>query len=209
MPGTARDISVGANGDVWITDAGSGALHKWNGSGWVYMNDSATRISVDSAGNPWFVKADGSIWTDNGTARTQIPGPPAKDIGAGGNVHIVGTNGREYTWTGGGWHENPYMTDASSIDVDAGAFAWIRKADGAIYRQILNSQWEHVPGALARDVAVGTNGDVWILGIGGGDPHRWNGATWDYMDGYDGINIDVAPDGQVWMVKEDGTIWRQ
>lgn len=68
--------------------------------------------------------------------------------------------------------------------------------------------WQQMPGT-ARDISVGANGDVWILGIGGGDPHRWNGATWDYMDAYAGINIDVGPDGQAWMVKEDGTIWRR
>ncbi|MFO7178094.1 MAG: hypothetical protein DIU78_005260, partial [Pseudomonadota bacterium] len=66
MPGTARDIGIGADGSIYVigTDATSGGnfgIHRWAGTRWVRVAGEGVAISVDPEGKPWVVKANGDI----------------------------------------------------------------------------------------------------------------------------------------------------
>ena len=62
---------------------------------------------------------------------------------------------------------------------------------------------------LARDVGIGANGAVWIIGTnkvpGGYDIYRWTGSAWQNIPG-GGVRIDVDPQGNPWIVQDAGQI---
>jgi hypothetical protein len=72
MPGTARDIDIGANGSVHIigTETPQGRIYKWTGSTWsMYSTGAAMSIAVDPSGTPWVITSsnsvhqwDGQVW---------------------------------------------------------------------------------------------------------------------------------------------------
>ena len=58
----------------------------------------------------------------------------------------------------------------------------------------------------AIDIAVGTNGSVWVLGADG-TPHRWDGSKWIAISGK-GTRIAVDPQGNPWVVNAARNIFR-
>ena len=69
--------------------------------------------------------------------------------------------------------------------------------------------WELEPGA-ARDIGVGADGSVWVVGTGavpgGFGIWRWGGSDWSQVEG-GGVRIAVGPDGNSWVVNSEGSIW--
>jgi hypothetical protein len=67
-PGLARDVSVGADGAVWVVGdratAGGYGIYRWNGNGWIQTPGGAERIAVDPGGNPWFVDSGRHIFSN-------------------------------------------------------------------------------------------------------------------------------------------------
>ncbi len=64
----------------------------------------------------------------------------------------------------------------------------------------------------ARDIGIGADGSVWIIGTdqptpGNGGVYHWVGNTWRRVEGQ-GSAIAVAPDGKPWVVHANGEIWR-
>jgi hypothetical protein len=74
----------------------------------------------------------------------------------------------------------------------------------------LSAQWQSV-GGQARDVGVGANGTVWVIGWtavpGGYNIARWNGNFWENIPG-GAVRIDVDPNGNAWVVNDAGFIFR-
>ena len=82
--------------------------------------------------------------------------------------------------------------------------------------------WKHLPGA-ARDIGVGADGTVWVIGTDGGAArhpltgkkmgrddfgiHRWTGRTWEKIPG-GAARIAVGPKGNAWVVNSAGEIFR-
>jgi len=66
--------------------------------------------------------------------------------------------------------------------------------------------WEQMPSSAA-DIAVGGNGDVWMID-GGSGIYKWDPLAddWSQVSGY-GQRIGVAPDGTPWIV-QDGKVLR-
>jgi hypothetical protein len=66
-PGFARDISVGANGSVWVVGTGAATggygIFRWSGSAWVSNPGGATAIAVAANGHPWVVNASHQIFS--------------------------------------------------------------------------------------------------------------------------------------------------
>lgn len=66
-PGAATDISVGANGSVWVigtkTVAGGHAIYRWNGTGWTAAAGGAVTIAVDPSGHPWVTNSSHQIYS--------------------------------------------------------------------------------------------------------------------------------------------------
>jgi Tectonin domain len=75
--------------------------------------------------------------------------------------------------------------------------------------------WEQRTGR-ARDVGVGADGSVWVIGtnpVGTGFAgdfgiYRLNGSTWEGVDG-GAARIAVGPDGKPWVVNKDGEIFHR
>jgi len=79
-----------------------------------------------------------------------------------------------------------------------------------LFNNNLSAQWQSV-GGQARDVGVGANGTVWVIGWtavpGGYNIARWNGNFWEEVPG-GAVRIDVDPNGNPWIVNDAGLIFR-
>jgi hypothetical protein len=112
-----------------------------------------------------------------------------------------------HRWNGTGWD----VTPGAGVAIDSGPGGpWLVNDGGYIFRWN-GSDWTNVPGG-ARDIGVGADGSVWILGtgrapIGGTEVWRRSGSTWQKTPGA-GVAIDVAPDGLPWLVNDEGKIFR-
>jgi len=203
-PGSATDISVGANGSVWIVGTNKVAdgfgIYRWNGTGWAPQTGGAFTIAVDPSGNPWITNSTGQIWHWNGRVWVQYPGT-ANDIavGANGSVWIVGTNKVAggfgiYRWNGTSWA--PQTGGAFTIAVDPSGNAWITNSDAQIFHWN-GTAWVLFPG-YAVDISVSTSNTVWIVGVnevpGGLGIYYWNGAIWFPVAG-GAITIGADPTG--------------
>lgn len=143
----------------------------------------------------------------------QIPGA-AQDIGVGpdGSVWAVGasTLGHDYglyQWSGRGWYEQ--RGGAVRVDVDARGRPWIVNDAHEIWL-LERGRWERIAGA-ARDIGIGADGSVWVIGVGsrgGGHAiYRLGQYGWIEYPG-SGERIDVAPDGTPWVVNDEERIFR-
>jgi hypothetical protein len=132
QPGQATDIGIGAKGDVWVigavAEAGGYGIFHWTPTtgSFTKIPGGAVRIDVDPAGNPWVVNSNHEIFRlDHGPGAfaalskfTRIPGPPALDVGIGGDgsVFIVGTDHGVYRWSGLLWTKSDGALDSVSVD---------------------------------------------------------------------------------------------
>lgn len=61
MPGTARDIGIGADGMVWVLGItsyyGGYDMYWWSGADWVFSQGTGVAISVARGGKPWVVNS--------------------------------------------------------------------------------------------------------------------------------------------------------
>jgi hypothetical protein len=69
-----------------------------------------------------------------------------------------------------------------------------------------------LPG-FAKDISVGKDGSVWIIGTNPVGPannfgiHKWTGSDWVGIDGA-GVQISVDDSGLPWIVNSKGKILR-
>ena len=219
LPGLAREIAVGSDGSVWLIGTDYGAYRR-DGTGWNKIDDNHLwfAIAVGPDGQPWTADQEaGNIYRRQEGSWVQLPGA-GRDIavGADGSVWIVGTNriGNDYgiyKWNApiSNWN----MIDGGGIRIAVGpdGVPWLVNAAGQIFRRQEGVSWSLLPG-LARDIGVGANGSVWILGTNqlGSDfgIYKWNDAisNWDQADGA-GTRIAVGPDGLPWLVNAAGQIF--
>ena len=110
MPGTARDVGVGAGGHVFIVGTDRNPYF-WYQEKWVRRPGSGQdTIDVDPFGNIWIVNASNIIWRWHQNGWHEIKGLKARDVAVdpSGRVFVTGVDGRGYQWRGGNnWHRNP------------------------------------------------------------------------------------------------------
>lgn len=157
----------------------------------------------------------------------------ATDVGAGanGSLWAIGTKPAGspdksiFRWAGSAWQQAP--GGAVRIAVDPAGSAWIVNSGGTIYRWSTVSvplrrpiedvrrptsptaptqRWQQMPGA-ARDIGIGANGAVWIVGTDGA-LSKWNGTGWDRLGSGGGTRIAVDPAGNPWITNDGNEIWR-
>jgi hypothetical protein len=150
----------------------------------------------------------------------------AKDIGIGanGSVWIIGTNPVSggygiYRWDGENWEGVDHGAvridvDPIRIDVDPQGNPWIVNDNGSIYKRVGNSLEQLFGIGTAKDIGIGANGSVWIIGTntvsGGYGIYRWDwdGENWEGID-HGAVRIDVDPQGNPWIVKDNGNIYKR
>jgi len=140
-PGTATDISAGANGSVWAVGtasvSGGHPIYRWSGSKWVTVAGAAVAIAVDLHGNPWIVNSSHKIAHWSGTKWVAVTGA-ATDIavGANGAVWDVGADSvpgghSVYERTGSSWTKSSGA--AVKIAVDPHGNPWIVNSSHKIF----------------------------------------------------------------------------
>ena len=229
IPGEARDISVGADGSVWVLGGNSYpaidydffdngeinndfGLYVLDEYGWLEVPGAGIRLDVDPDGYPWIINSEHEIWRLSPYGWERIPGR-AHDIGIGadGSVWVLGTTERRggyevFRYTGFGW-QKAHGTGVR-IDVDPFGDPWVINHDDEIFR-LTNGIWEEMPG-LAKDIGIGADGSVWVIGsnerAGGYGIYYWDSIGWKKVSG-SARQISVGPDGSPWVVNRDGEIY--
>ncbi len=205
VSGQGRDISVGANGHVWLVGTKTNAfgfdLFARVGNDWKAVPGSGVRIAAHPNGEAWVANVKGEIWKlDINGGATRMPGS-ANDIGIGANGHVwvVGTNPVPggygiHRWSGNGWSSIP--GGAVRVAVDPQGVPWVVNDGGTIFR-LDPKGWQTMPGG-AKDIGIGANGAIWITGTDGA-LYRWTGSGWGRTSG---IGTDVAVDktGRSWHI---------
>lgn len=130
MPGSARDIGIGANGAVWVVgtdeqDVG-GFVYLWDEANWKWdkSNGVGVRIAVDPKGIPWIINKKGLIFRKMGASWQQLPGSAVDiAISAKGDVWVTGTDkldkgGPIYKWDEEKWSWEKVSGSAQAIAVN-------------------------------------------------------------------------------------------
>ncbi len=166
MPGTAKAISVGADGSVWKigTDVRSGgfgiykydaAKNTWNQT----FLGGAVRIDVGPDGIPWVVNSLDQIFRYTNGSWVRKSGS-AKDVGVGadGSVWKIGTNVRsggygiyKYNAARNTWSQLS-SGGAIRIDVSANGTPWVVNSNKHLFKYV-NGRWEKV-NESANDIGL-------------------------------------------------------
>jgi hypothetical protein len=189
LPGSARDIGIGANNAVWMISAtaatGGSKIFKWETNQWLEAsgNGGAVRIAVAPDGVPWVVANNGTIYTHSANrtsgAWSVKPGC-ARDIGIGaeGSVWVTGCatpNAPIYKWNGSDWSHESANGLGVAISVDNLGRPWVANSGGFIYRRSSAATnagvWNQVaagtaPGAPAigaTDISLSPSGEAYII----------------------------------------------
>jgi hypothetical protein len=216
-PGTATDISVGANGSVWsvgtATVSGGHPVQKWSGSAWTTVPGGAVAIAVDTKGSPWIVNSSHKISHWTGSKFASVTGTATDiSVGANGAVWAVGTvkvtgGFQVLKWSGTKWSVIA-GAGAAAIAVDPKGNPYIVTSAHKI-EHWTGSKWASFTGS-ATDIAVGKDGVIWdtgTTGISGGFPvYRWSGSAWVKSSGV-GVKVAVDPNGLPWIVNSTHKIF--
>jgi hypothetical protein len=167
MPGTALDIGIGGDGTPWIVGTDDG-IYRWNGNNWDRQVGHGVSISVDRSGRPWVVNKNSEIFQWEGS-RFIVRSGTARDIAAGDDVWIVGTDSQIYRRSDNAWM--PMGGRGERISAGSGGTAWVVNETGDIF-QWQNGEFRPVRGTTAVDIAANANGDVWIVGTASGATPR-------------------------------------
>ena len=135
---------------------------------WKKIAGAAVQIAVGPKGVPWVVNSNDNIFERQGSNWHRKNGA-AKDIGVGadGTVWVIGTNVESggyaiYKRNGSSW--NKIVGSGVRISVQPDGRAWLVNKFGSIY-QYNGSGWSKKTGTTAKDIGVGADGSVWIIGI--------------------------------------------
>ena len=175
-----------------------------------------TDIAVAPNGDIWIINSGREIWRHSAGRWDRMPGAAKHiDIGPGGSVFIIGTdadvpapNGRVYRWSGSRWER--FGGYGTRIAVGPSDHPWLVNDGNEVWHH--DGRWEKLAGASARDIDVGQDGSVYLIGTVGTAPtggiYRWTGSEMR-SEGHSGNRIIVDPEGNPWTIAEGGAIWRR
>ena len=169
LPGRAIDIGVGGDGTAWIIGTDNG-IYKWNGSDWDRQQGNAAAISVDRQGQPWVVNTSSEIYSFNGRGGFIPRSGKARDVAAGDEIWLIGTDNQIYRRTGNEWM--PMGGSGERIAAGANGTAWVVNQQGTIYHWE-NGEFRPIPGGPAMDIGANANGQVWMVGQAQGANQRF------------------------------------
>lgn len=222
LPGSAIDISIGANGSLWVV--GNSAEKYGN---YIYNYDPKNNnwkksptgigitISVDPDGRPWIIDKKGHIFRKKGKNWQELPGT-ATDICAANFplVYITGTDECEFGYSIFKWNEKEWKWNiidgvGVKIAVEPDKKIWIINKKKEIFRRH-NKNWQQLPGK-ANDISIGADGTVWIIGTDsqdfGSSIYKWNDLDWIW-EKQPGSAIKISGDanGKAYIVNSEKSI---
>ena len=161
-----------------------------------YSTSRINQLNVSSYFKPW-VKVAGSLGRDIAMATD-------------GTAYMTDTYGRVLMLPNGGtsWTvlQNYLSLNANNIACNANKLC-ITTTSGDIYlRGLLNGGWQQLPGGDARDVAIQSDGTVWMINDLGQTFYLLNNA-WRRVYGATASRI-AAANGQVQIIAANGLIYQ-
>jgi hypothetical protein len=165
-------------GDFWTDTDDGNKLYRWDGTGWVEIQDSAIQTAITNAAAAQGT-ADGKV-----TTFYQASAPTAEGVG---DLWVdTDAGNRLYRWGGSSWIN---VQDGSITTAITNAATAQLAADGKIRSFYQTS----APTGLSTiDV-----GDIWIDTDDSNNQHRWSGAAWvDIQDGGIASAISAAAGAQ-------------
>jgi hypothetical protein len=228
---TAAEIAIGANRSVFIIDK-NGYVYKWTGYSWKGYSNSgagaAVKIAVAPDGNPWIVNSAAQVfrWDPKKTPSwVSVSGdyPSFIVFAANGCMYSLGTESPQpkvsTIWWGFGIISKPLTTWTNVFAVRAGAecdsTVWLLDNTNKIYRGN-RASLTTMPGQ-AKEIAVSTKNDVFVVGGSTGQLYKWNPAINNWGDGKGGtgafssvkpLKIAVEPDGTPWYIDSSNKVYR-
>ncbi len=158
LPGTAKDIDIGADGSIWRIGVDS-SIARFEEGGWTKIDGTASRIAVDNFGFPWVVKSTGEILRRNGRKWVVLNGTATDiDIGSNGDVWVVGRDGWIRRWGGEDWVD-AIKAEAIRIAVDGQGRPWVMNSKGEFSSADLATKFS----GTAKAVATGSDGSFWMI----------------------------------------------
>lgn len=214
LPGSALDVGVSPEGNVWIIGSDQG-IYGWNEAKytWERVSGGAVRIAVGPKNEPWVVNSGNGIYQYLGNNNWKQTSGAAIDIGVGadGSVWAVGTDNNLYTYNReeNSWKRNKHPVGALRVSVDADGNPWVTDKNNNIWRWADND-WQKLSGA-ATDIGVGADGTVKVIGTDGNQWH-YIGSSNSWLKESDipnnGVSIAVDPSGDFWATDKAKNIWR-
>lgn len=183
----ASDLSIGADGTVWIISAeapdndgedlsGSLIKYKKDGEDWkVLKGNGATRIEGGPEGaKAYIVDGDGAVKSVDVDGKVELLSDTSfareVSISANGTLWAISDDGvfggaAVYVNDGSGWTQLPEEITATKIGGGPkGHIAYITNAFGQLSKIDKDGNYEQLTGeGFAREVSVDTNGNVWIV----------------------------------------------
>lgn len=222
------DVGVGADGSVFAIGAipvpsiGGFSIFKIvNGEMHKLPNCSAVRVAVSPQGVPWVITSSNQVLKYVSGAWQTIAGT-ASDIGIGADGSVFAISTTVYSPSGGftilKWNGTTFvtMTDCSGIHiaVSPNGIPWVANKSNVVYQFSGNVLWNVVSGVSANDIAIGTDGQVYVTnastGVAGYQPpiYKYNSTTtaWTQLPGIFGTSISAGTAGKIWWIDETGLL---
>ncbi|MBN2093389.1 T9SS type A sorting domain-containing protein [candidate division KSB1 bacterium] len=217
MPGAARDIGVGDDGEAWFIGMNKNEngydIFRWTGTDWELKPGGAMTVDVGSQNHIVVVNETHGIYQWNISDWRPLSGK-ARDvsIASDGTMWAIGTNkvfgGYEILkWNGTSWDLMP--GGAVKIGVGSQNHIWCVNEFSLIYHWN-GSDWDLILG-VGSDLSVGSDGSVWVVSTiattGGNEIFRWNGVEWKKLPG-GAVAISVGSADHIWNVNAAGEVFR-
>ncbi len=166
-----------------------------------------------SADTTYFLGSDRGVYFDAGQGLKRVGlGTGSSLTVRGSTLYLAGDDGQ--VWSAdqkGRWAPVPGARDVKKIVLDPSGTLFVLGGDGGVYR--LDKGLTRRGLAVARDLAVAGNGDLYVVGTDGkvwvsrallGGTDTWS----PYNSLAVGKKLAVAPDGTVYLIGNDDGIYK-
>ncbi|MEQ1646629.1 MAG: tectonin domain-containing protein, partial [Pyrinomonadaceae bacterium] len=132
LPGTATDIDIGDNGDVWIVGR-DGWLRHWGGEGWIDdVKTDAMRVAVNGNGVPWIMTRKGQLLIADFAGKFS-GAAKAVATGSDGSMWLIAPDLSIFRWTSETKWKQEIKGKFAEISVAPGGKLYAVDASGNIY----------------------------------------------------------------------------
>ena len=212
----ARDIAIGKDGNVMITDATSN-LAQWRNltQSFKPFPGQMLRVAVAPNGNPWGITPSGAVWRHDGSKWEVIRNNfIARDIaiGCNGTVIVSASDESMYRFAPksgafeklvGARADDP-APKGRKVAVDPQGNPWTISGDWVYRCDVLPCERQAI---RAKDIAIGPEGTLMVADLEG-NLQAFNGIDnrWERI----GISADavaVGPGGKPWILRNGTEVW--
>lgn len=219
MPADLRDAYTKGRdlATIWslapVNVPGGKKPQRFNGAGWAALDGGLVEIDGSSDGNVWGVNDSQGIFRRENGGWAQIAGGATDvSVSRNGEAWVIGTDAEPggfgiHRYTGSAFVKVP--GGATRIGLSDEGTPWVVNDQQQIFRRN-GSNWEVLDGA-ARDIAVGSGDDAWVIGTnpepGGFGIYRRANGGWQAIPG-GAVRIGMDAMNAPWIVNDQNAILR-